>query len=204
MTLKSERLQSGKEKILPEPVVVIEIGAGQASAVPELFPLAVENSGGNRATYIPVNIDKDELEIVKDEHPDALPVQANMFQLPFKHESAEQIWILNVFGDPELEIKKAKRRSVVASALSECAPILKKGGTIVIGEFYTPAIASALKYYTETKLMELGLRRIALHVGEDAISFFDDFGKCVPLHTREKWLERESGDKPFFLVLEKT
>jgi len=122
------------------PKTIIEIGVGNFSAYDISHKLDEEIKNG--AEYIGVDLNKEELEIVKDGGQEA--VIGDLSKLPFKDNSADEIWLNNVFGSGPRLISWRNSKGGwtydlgAGKYFKELARVTKPGGEVIIGEYIYP------------------------------------------------------------------
>ena len=110
------------------------------------------------APYIAINYNKEDLKTVK-ENKLGQAIVGDIKELPLKNNSADQIWLMNVFSDFQHILKKQPDGSKgytmgLDDVFKELARVVKPGGKIIIGEVYPPI--------TKTKRIAIKIFFIAL------------------------------------------
>ncbi len=115
-------------------------------------------------------------------------IQGYVQEIPLPEEYADQIWIMNVFGrfksDP----------SYRGDIFKELTRILKRKGTIHIGELYGPNQS----YLIERDYSELGLEKRVYRGKDEARDFWKKLGGPV---SNFDLLEIGEKEHPFFMEL---
>ncbi len=124
----------------PRPKIIIEIGVGRYPVYEYSAKLDEEIKNG--AEYIGVDLSQKELEVVKERTDKA--VIGDLGKLPFKDNSADEIWLNNVFGGgikPIFWRNSEGSWSHILGAdkyFKELARVTKPGGEVIIGEYIYP------------------------------------------------------------------
>lgn len=91
---------------------------------------------------------------------------ADANEMPLADESVNEIWMLNVTGDPDAHVWKA---------FSEIARVLKKGGVAYIAEYYTPDYSRFDNDSDIDKLKDLFRDKLGLDLVKREKEDFKDF-----------------------------
>ena len=174
--------------------LIVEVGPREHPAY--LVSSAVKKRVRNGGVYLAIDCDQEKLRCVKEEGV-GFAVVADLENLPVPNASADQIWMLNVFGQRR-HPSYLYGASGFESTFTKLAAGLKAEGELIIGEFITAAHwLKALDYPAWGLEMELyGQERIDEFVTRYSLrptipEIFANDGKR---------LEKEP---PFFLVLKK-
>lgn len=173
--------------------VILEIGPGVVSA-PTVSEEVFER------------LKNDELYIGIDYFAGQLPkhpkfgeyVAGDLIDLPIRSNSADQIWLMNVFGEGD-----HKWRSVDYDEwelrdrfLHELSRVLKPDGTVIIGEYNTPAV-----WLLDKDLKKFGFKK-EVFLKEKVWEFIEKY------RITNEWVIRcfgqlQMGAEPFFIALKK-
>lgn len=183
----SERLQGKK--------LIVEVG-------PSYFPLHMQKNilnGDN--VYIGIDQDKSGF---RGFHRTGGEIQGELGHLPIRSACADEIWLLNVFGEHYANNPGMHQPILLASGrttfplitkayLADLSRVLKPGGKVYIGEDNTPA-----KYFEDMDYSELGFSK-EVYSGKELFNFTNEIGLNEFGYPTIRIFERE----PYILVLTK-
>lgn len=171
--------------------VILDIGAGETPIY--LRSEAVMEKIKNGARYVGLDVDREELRKGLDGRDSIL---GDFSRLPLKEDSADEIWIMNIFGgdltrsDGSLDYYRVD----MGRYFDELIRVLRPRGVIHIGELYTPI--RPVDWVVNTDYNSLGLEK-GVYAGERTVEFL-----------REHRMHPEGAifgsDSPFFVTLRRT
>ncbi len=173
--------------------VILEVGPGKITGMPT-YSREVLNRLENGVFYIGIDYFKSKLPTYNKfgEY-----VLGDLIGLPFKKNSVNQVWLMNVFGGGDRRNRPPEwdKYSVRNKFLAELARVLKPGGQIIIGEDNTPA-----EWLREMNFREFGLDE-EIFTGTKIDEIIQKYGLSSSLSDR--FDRPNTWGEPFFTVLTK-
>jgi len=181
--------------------VIVEIGPNHLP-VYRIFNEESIQAIGKDASYIAIDINQEELEKARIGDR-GQGVIGDIRELPLADDSADQIWMMNVFGGFENRPHHKDGKSVYNLGLNdvfkEMARVIKTKGKIYIGETYAP-MRGNLEWMADEDYSEFGLEKEAYKGAEAVRNFLEKKGLNELLLSNLKDTEEF---KPFFMILQK-
>ena len=182
---------------------IVEIGPS-INPVFELFRNETFENIRNGSTYIAVDCDPKELQKFKDHYGQkGRTLEGDLKDIPLPEESADQVWLMNVFGGFQNTPKKLPDGTLqytlgLGGVFEELARIVRRNGVIYVGEIYPPC--GNVSWLADEDYSEYGLGKKA-HKGYDEVrSFMEKMGGRRALVDS---LKEDDDYLPFFLELVK-
>jgi len=103
-------------------------------------------------------------------------IQGDMRNLPLPSNFADQIWLMNVFGDFRNNLKVLPNGSLqysldIDDVFQELARVVKKNGTIHIGEIYPPI--KEVSWLTDADYSDFGLEK-KVYFGTEKVKYYSE------------------------------
>ena len=158
---------------------IVEIGPGY-NPVFELFRNETFENIGSGSRYIAVDCDQNVLQRFRDHYGQkGGALEGDIRDIPLPDESADQVWLMNVFGGFQNRPKKLPDGTLqytigLGWVFEELARIVRRNGVIYIGEIYPPC--GNVSWLADEDFSDYGLEKIA-HKGHDEVkSFMEKMG----------------------------
>lgn len=195
--------------------IIVEIGpAGQyGSGTPAShFSRRVRDNIDQGALYIGVDSKEEDLKKFMQSQTLEYDVQqalvGDMAHLPLADESADEVWLINVFGNldirPEVTADGTRTwRINMQQFYRELARVLKRQGEIIIGELGHPVGGiGATDYLKNVDFEQFGLEK-HLYIGENLVEACKKLGITEKLREIIKEGRHSDNLEPFFILLNK-
>src|SRR3989344_905372 len=115
---------------------IFEIGPLEVNGIPYLFE-EIEETIKSGVLYVAVDRFRDQLP--DDEFGEN--IVGELENLPFKSDCADQIWLMNVFGEDQFSWRSSGDEWKIRNRyLQELLRVIKPDGMVIIGEGNTPAV----------------------------------------------------------------